>query len=50
MLDYAVSKRLGSSFVLNMVDDDCLAEEITLRWVKDDMGGRVRLTITPVEV
>lgn len=31
---------------LNMVDDDCLAEEITLRWVKEDLGGMVRMTVT----
>ena len=27
MLDYAVSKRLGSSFVLNVIDDDLAARK-----------------------
>lgn len=31
---------------LGTVEDDCLAEEITLRWVKEDLGGMVRMTVT----
>lgn len=32
---------------IGIVKDDCLAEEITLRWVTDNLAGRVRMTVTP---
>lgn len=33
---------------LGVIRDDCDAEEITLRWVKEDMGGMIRLTVEAI--
>lgn len=32
---------------LGLVRDDCDAEEVTARWVKEDFGGMCRVTVTP---
>lgn len=42
-----IEKPLSDALVqMGGVEDDCLAEEITLRWVKEDLGGMVRMTVT----
>ena len=38
MLDYPVSKRLGSSFVLNVIDDDLAARETLGLHGVDNLG------------
>ena len=33
---------------LGLIRDDCDAEEVTARWVKEDLGGMIRLTVEAV--